>query len=126
MADVEHGVGDDPGRPSGGGSGVHVEPSVQRGRGRGRWPGRARRGRDTGLSGNGEGSAGTAPEKPARKAFRTHREDGSVLTLQEADARDELALRQVQGRRRQLLGLSLVVFVLVAGGVVLFSYASEA
>lgn len=57
---------------------------------------------------------------------KTHREDGSVLTLHEAEARDGTALQKIQSRRRQLLGLSLVVFVLVAGGVVLFSYASEA
>src|ERR687892_404358 len=38
----------------------------------------------------------------------------------------ERNLQEIQARRRQLLGLSLMVFVLVASGAVLLSYASEA
>lgn len=52
------------------------------------------------------------------------RPGGNVLTLEAEGVRP--TLQEVQARRHQLLGLSLVVFVLVAGGVVLFSYASEA
>jgi K+-sensing histidine kinase KdpD len=58
-------------------------------------------------------------------AWRPVGDDGSVTTLTEASAGRGRTLKEVQARRRQLLGLALMVFVLVASGAVLLSYASE-
>src|SRR5918996_1555917 len=120
MADVEHGTGPASGRPAGGGPDVRVDASGQQPggiRGRGRT---ARRGRDDRLSPNGE-----VPEPPTTEVRPARGDDGSVITLTEASARRTRSLQEVQARRRQLLGLSLMVFVLVASGAVLLSYASE-
>ena len=48
-----------------------------------------------------------------------------MTTLQEISGPGARNLHEVQARRRQLLGLVLMVFVLVASGAVLLSYASE-
>jgi two-component system sensor histidine kinase KdpD len=47
---------------------------------------------------------------------------GSVRTLSEAEPP---RLEEIRGRRKQLLGLLLLVFVLLGAGLVVFSYAAE-
>ncbi|MGH2683804.1 MAG: ATP-binding protein [Actinomycetota bacterium] len=88
-----------------------------RGRGRG-----SRRRREDGLNPNGDGEA---VESPVQERKPPVGEDGTVTTLSEVTARGGRSLQEVQARRRQLLGLALMVFVLVASGAVLLSYASE-
>src|SRR5918996_2887210 len=122
MADVEHGTGPPADMPAGGGRDVRVEsPGERHGRIRGRARG-VRRGRDDRLSPNGDVSE---PRLPEPQAKRPAGQDGSVTTLQEISGPGARNLHEVQARRRQLLGLVLMVFVLVASGAVLLSYASE-
>src|SRR5919109_4206022 len=121
MADVEHGTGPPADLQAGGGRDVRVDPPGERHR---RIRGRAggiRRGRDDRLNPNGDAPASRPPEPQAKRRPSGH--NGSVTTLQEISPPGNL--QEVQARRRQLLGLSLMVFVLVSSGAVLLSYASE-